>query len=150
MDVCWCDVSLAYGDVEWTGYVLVDGANTVPCLWMGYLPSKDRVIGYVYAEYDGRTQTFVNSIRRTTIFGDSLSAYTDDAAMLRKLNPEVDTNVYADYSMSDYQLIKDVVGILKSSGALPADYNYKLGDNISDFLQVSSEEETAEEEENAQ
>lgn len=145
MDVCWCDVSIAYGDTEWTGYVLLDGADKIPCLWVGYLPSKDRVVGYVYAEYDGSTKTFINSIRRTTIFGDSLSAYTDDAAMLKKLDPDVDTNIYMDYGMTDYQLIKDVVGILKSNDALPADYHYKLGDNISEFLQIPSEEESVEE-----
>ena len=145
MDVCWCDVSIAYGDTEWTGYVLLDGADKVPCLWIGYLPSKDRVVGYVYAEYDGSTKTFINSIRRTTIFGDSLSAYTDDAAMLKKLDPDVDTNIYMDYGMTDYQLIKDVVGILKSNDALPADYHYKLGDNISEFLQIPSEEESVDE-----
>lgn len=145
MDVCWCDVSLAYGDAVWTGYVLVDGADKVPCLWIGYLPLKDRIVGYVYAEYDGSTKTFVNSVRKNTVFGDSLSAYTDDAAMLRKLDPDVDMNIYMDYSMSDYQLIKDVVGILKSNDALPADYNYKLGDNLSEFLQIPSEEENAEE-----
>ena len=66
------------------------------------------------------------------------SAYTDDAAMLRKLDPDVDMNIYMDYSMSDYQLIKDVVGILKSNDALPADYNYKLGDNLSEFLQIQN------------
>ena len=145
MDVCWCDVSIAYGDTEWTGYVLLDGADKIPCLWVGYLPSKDRVVGYVYAEYDGSTKTFINSIRRTTIFGDSLSAYTDDAAMLKKLDPDVDTNIYMDYGMTDYQLIKDVVGILKSNDALPADYHYKLGDNISEFLQIPSEEESVDE-----
>lgn len=139
MDTCWCDVGIEHGNSLWTGYVLAGGQDKIPCLWLGYLPSKARLLGYVYSEYDGKTNTFSNTVRGETVFGNSLSAYTNDTAMLKRLDPDVSTNVYPEYDMSDYQMVKSVANILKFVEALPADYEYKVGDDMSQFLQISGD-----------
>lgn len=134
-DTCWCDVGIENGNIVWTGYVLSGGSDKTPCLWLGYLEYQKRLLAYVYAEYDGANDVFLNSSRGETVFGNSLSSYTNDTAYLQKVDPEISFDIIPDYSMSDYKFVNEVSEILKKNGNLPDDYAYKVGDNLSDILQ---------------
>ena len=141
MDVSWCDVGLGYGDVKWVGYALQGGDYRVPCIWLCYLENNKQLVAYARADYNGRTDTFENAIKKETMTGNSLSDYTNDAIIERAMLPVMlDQEQIPDYSMADVDFVRDFADIMKDAGILPEDYHYKVGDNMSDYFQLPTED----------